>query len=86
MTGLDPRHALDSMARLKAYAGQGRLVIASLHDLTLAARYASRIVALKDGRIAGEGALTAALIAQVFDVNAQLLGQGATATVDFRGR
>jgi iron complex transport system ATP-binding protein len=83
VTGLDPRHALDSMARLQAYAGQGRLVIASLHDLTLAVRYASRIVALKDGRIAGEGRLTEAMIASVFDIGARLHGEGAIALVDF---
>ena len=61
ITGLDPRHAMDSMARLSAYAASGRLVIASLHDLTLAARHASRIVALRDGKVAGAGALPAIL-------------------------
>jgi iron complex transport system ATP-binding protein len=85
VTGLDPKHAIESMTRLSAYAASGRLVIASLHDLTLAARYASRIVALKDGRIAGEGGLTSALIRQVFDVEAELRGAGAVVTVDIQG-
>ena len=72
--GVDPR-------RLAAYAKSGKLVIASLHDLTLAARHASRIVALKNGRLAGEGVLTSGLIAQVFDVEAEIRGEGDFATV-----
>ena len=84
VTGLDPRHAIDSMVRLKAYAAAGRLVVASLHDLTLAARYASRIVALKHGRVAGEGPLTPALIHQLFDIESRVQGEGANVTVDFR--
>src|SRR5579872_2222037 len=51
VTGLDPAHAFAAMARLSAWAAGGRTVIASLHDLTLAARYASRILALKQGRV-----------------------------------
>ena len=82
VTGLDPRHAMDSMARLKAYAAGGKLVIASLHDLTLAARYAGRVVALKDGRLAGEGPLTAALIEEIFEVKAAIRGTGAAASID----
>ncbi len=81
VTGLDPRHALDCARRLAAYAAEGKLVIASLHDLTLAARFAHRIVALKGGRVAGEGALTSGLIGQVFDVEAHIYGAGADATV-----
>jgi iron complex transport system ATP-binding protein len=87
VTGLDPRHALDSMARLKAYAAEGRLVIASLHDLTLAARFADRLVALKEGRVAGEGPLpdilTPALIEEIFETESEVLGAGANVTVNF---
>ncbi len=81
VTGLDPRHAMDCVSRIAAYAAGGKLVIAALHDLTLAARHAHRIVALKDGLVAGEGALTAALIRQVFDVEAEIRGEGPYASV-----
>jgi iron complex transport system ATP-binding protein len=81
VTGLDPRHAMDCAARLAAYAAGGKLVIASLHDLTLAARHAHRVLALKGGKKAGEGALTSALIAKVFDVEAEIKGEGAFANV-----
>lgn len=83
VTGLDPVHAFSAMARLAAWAKSGRTVIASLHDLTLATRYAARIVALKEGRVAGEGALTPAMIRDVFGVEARMRGEGRSATVDF---
>jgi len=81
VTGLDTRHAMDCAARLAAYAAGGKLVIASLHDLTLAARHAHRVLALKGGKNVGEGALTSALIAKVFDVEAEIKGEGAFANV-----
>ena len=85
VTGLDPKHAMQSMAHLKAYAAKGRLVIASLHDLTLAARYATHIVALKQGKVAGEGPLTPALVRAVFDIESEVRGAGAQISVNFLG-
>ncbi len=86
IAGLDPRHALDTMARLHALAAEGRLVVAAIHDLTLAARYAARILALHQGRLVADGAteavLTPALLRQVFAVEATVSGAGETARVD----
>jgi iron complex transport system ATP-binding protein len=85
--GLDPKHALDTVGRLKGLAGQGRLVIASLHDLTLAARYSTHLMAMQDGRLVAFGptaeVLTAALLKQVFEVEACITGAGAAAFVDY---
>jgi iron complex transport system ATP-binding protein len=81
VTGLDPRHAMDCARRLADYAAGGKLVVAALHDLTLAARHAGRIVAIRDGRVAGEGQLTAALIGKLFDVEAEIRGEGVHASV-----
>jgi len=71
IAGLDPRHALDSMRRLRSFAQSGKLVVSSLHDLTLAGRYATRIVALREGRMEIEGppadVLTPPIIRAVFD-------------------
>ena len=75
--------ALAAMARLAAWAASGKTVIASLHDLTLAARYAGRILALRDGRMTGEGALTAAMVRDVFGVEARVRGEGRSMNVDF---
>jgi iron complex transport system ATP-binding protein len=83
VTGLDPAHAFAAMARLSTWAASGRTVIASLHDLTLAARYASSILALKEGRVAGAGGLTSALIRKVFGVESEVRGMGTNVTVDF---
>jgi iron complex transport system ATP-binding protein len=89
ISGLDPWHALDTVTRLKALAGEGRLVIAALHDLTLAARFATHLMALKQGRLAAFGptaqVLDAALIRSVFDVEARIAGEGAETLVDYRG-
>ena len=51
IAGLDPRHALDAMQRLARLAGQGMLVVAALHDLTLAARYSTHLLAMRGGRL-----------------------------------
>jgi iron complex transport system ATP-binding protein len=88
LTGLDPRHALDSVGRLRALADAGKLVIASMHDLTLTARHATHVAALKDGRLAAFGetgaVLTPRLLQTVFEVEARVTGQGAAALIDFR--
>jgi len=48
--GLDPAHALQLFEELRRLANEGRAVIAALHDLSLAARYATRVVLMKNGR------------------------------------
>ena len=87
IAGLDPRHALDTAHRLKELAKSGKLVIASIHDLTLAGRYASRIFALSNGRVQGDGAtattLTPALIRSAFDVEACVSGAPGGVYVDY---
>ena len=88
-TGLDARHALDVMARLKALGARGRLVIASVHDLTLAARYADRVVALSGGRVVADGptaqVLTSTLMAEVFGVRARVSQSPEGLRIDLAG-
>jgi iron complex transport system ATP-binding protein len=87
ISGLDPRHALDTVGHLKALALSGKLVIAAIHDLTLAARYATRILALDHGGLAADGqpadVLTPQLLRSVFDVEARVSDAGGGAFVDF---
>jgi iron complex transport system ATP-binding protein len=87
IAGLDPKHALDTARRLKLLAQGGKLVIASIHDLTLAGRYASRIFALSNGRVQGDGAtettLTPALIRSAFEVEACVSGTPGAVYVDY---
>ena len=87
IAGLDPKHALDTARRLQLLASGGKLVIASIHDLTLAGRYASRIFALSNGRVAGDGptavTLTPALIRSAFEVEACVSGTPGSVYVDY---
>ena len=87
LAGLDPRHALDGARRLRALAADGKLVIASVHDLTLAARFSTRILALRDGRAVADGptqaAMTPELLRAVFQIEARVVGDGEAAFVDF---
>lgn len=59
--GLDPDARLLVMERLRARASGERAVLVSLHDLGLAARFADRVVVMRQGRIAAEGAPMQAL-------------------------
>ncbi|QBQ48108.1 ABC transporter ATP-binding protein [Brevundimonas naejangsanensis] len=61
IAGLDPDAQLLVLERLRARADAGRGVLVSLHDLSLAARFADRVVVLDQGRTAAEGAPTEAL-------------------------
>lgn len=88
LAGLDPRHALDTVARLRALAvEQGRLVIAAVHELTLALRHATRVWALSGGRLRADGppatTLDETLLRQLFEVRARVRGEGGSAWVDF---
>lgn len=74
-SGLDPAHQMTMMAALRRLAGgRRRAVLVSLHDLTLAARWCDRIVMLKDGSVAAEGApaetMTAETLRTVFGITA----------------
>ncbi|MGZ9810170.1 ATP-binding cassette domain-containing protein [Pseudoroseicyclus sp. H15] len=74
LSALDPRHARDIMDRLHELSRPGkrsRSVLIVLHDLGIAARYADRIVALKDGRLVTSGprllAFTGRMLSDVFE-------------------
>jgi iron complex transport system ATP-binding protein len=77
-TFLDIAHqveVLDLLTDLTRH--QGRTIVAVLHDLNLACRYADNLVAMKDGRIVAEGAprdiVTPELVAQVFGLTARIV-------------
>lgn len=74
VAGLDPAAQIRVMQVFARVAAQGRCVIASLHDLGLAARHCSRLVLLSGGRIAADGApaqvLTPENLARVFSITA----------------
>ena len=68
---LDPGHQLATLGLLRELAARRQLAVcAVLHDLNLASAFASRIVAMADGRIVREGTplqvLDAQLVEEVF--------------------
>lgn len=84
-SGLDPGHRLQVMESLRDMAHGGRLVIAVLHDLTLASRFCDRLILLQEGRVAADGApqavLTPERLEQVYGVSAVTVEQDAVAAV-----
>jgi iron complex transport system ATP-binding protein len=69
---LDPQWQLRLMDWLKRLAARGQVIVAAMHDLDLAGRYADRLVLMENGRIAAEGdpaeLLSGGEIARVFGV------------------
>lgn len=74
LAALDPGHQLQVMELLAAQAHAGALVIAVLHDLTMAARYCDRLLLIDQGRLVADGdadaVLTEALLERVYGVRA----------------
>ncbi|KPL55368.1 ABC transporter [Prosthecomicrobium hirschii] len=74
--GLDPAHQIALMTVFRRLAGAGRTVLASLHDLNLAARWCDRVIVLAGGRIVATGApeavLDARLLASVYGIEAHV--------------
>ncbi|WP_328679495.1 ABC transporter ATP-binding protein [Streptomyces sp. NBC_00322] len=77
-TFLDIQHqleVLDLCAEL--HETQGRTLVAVLHDLNQAARYATHLIALREGTVVAEGTpadvVTAELVEQVFGVKSQVI-------------
>jgi iron complex transport system ATP-binding protein len=74
IAALDPAHQLGVLALLGRIAATGATVLVVLHDLTLAARFASRVIVLDGGCIVADGAprkvLDEPLLGRVFGVHA----------------
>ncbi|WP_433834024.1 ABC transporter ATP-binding protein [Actinoplanes sp. CA-015351] len=84
-TYLDIAHqieVLDLCAEL--HETQGRTLVAVLHDLNHAARYATHLIAMRDGKVAKSGpageVLTAALVEDVFGLPCRVIDDPETGT------
>jgi iron complex transport system ATP-binding protein len=55
VAGLDPAHALDVMAVLRARSRDGAGVVVVVHDLTLAARHCDRLLLIAEGQVLATG-------------------------------
>ncbi|MER5827011.1 ABC transporter ATP-binding protein [Streptomyces mirabilis] len=84
-TYLDIQHQIDVLDLCaELHEEQGRTLVAVLHDLNHAARYATHLVALREGRVVAEGApndiVTAELVEEVFGLRCQVIDDPETGT------
>lgn len=75
-SALDLRHQFQVMDLIGAYVENGGGALVILHDVALAARYASRLIWMKEGKIVADGSpqdtLSADLIADIYRVKAHI--------------
>ena len=76
-TYLDLNHQLEVLRLAQRLHRDGVTVVAVLHDLHLAFRYATHLVFMKDGEVVAQGAprdvVTAELIERVFSVPCRII-------------
>ncbi|MBW0284316.1 iron-dicitrate transporter ATP-binding subunit [Rhodococcus sp. FH8] len=76
-TFLDIAHQIEVLDLCSQLHQSGRTLVAVLHDLNLAARYATHVVAMRSGKIVMQGSasdvLTPELLREVFDLEALVL-------------
>lgn len=76
LNNLDLAHARQVMSIARDEARAGRAVVVVLHDLTIAARYADRVIAMKRGEIALDGlpeeVLTSEKLSALYDTEVEV--------------
>ena len=76
IAGLDPAAQISTLQVFADLAREGRAVLTSLHDLSLAARYCTRLILLHEGRKHADGppadVLTPDILAEVFHLRARV--------------
>ncbi|MDZ5079001.1 ABC transporter ATP-binding protein [Nesterenkonia sp. HG001] len=76
-TFLDIAHQIELMELFTDLHLQGRTLVAVLHDLNQAARYATHLIAMKDGQVVATGepeaVMTEALVEEVFGLRCRVL-------------
>ncbi|MET0468523.1 MAG: ABC transporter ATP-binding protein [Aeromicrobium sp.] len=83
-TFLDIAHQVEVLNLCRRLQGDGVTVVAVLHDLNLAFRYAGHLIVMKDGEIVAQGVpsqiVTAELIGTVFDLPCRIIDDPETGT------
>lgn len=81
-TYLDIAHQIDVLDLCTELHREGRTLVAVLHDLNQAARYASHLIAMKSGRIVAQGppaeVVTTDFVHEVFGVPARIVADPET--------
>jgi iron complex transport system ATP-binding protein len=83
-TYLDITHQVEVLDLCADLHEQGRTMVAVLHDLNLATRYATHLIAMRDGRIVAEGnpseIVTAAMVEETFGLRCRVIPDPETGT------
>ncbi|KMO96314.1 ABC transporter [Streptomyces roseus] len=84
-TYLDIQHQIDVLDLCAdLHEEQGRTLVAVLHDLNHAARYATHLIAMRGGQVVAQGppaeVVTAELVEEVFGLRCQIIGDPETGT------
>ncbi|WP_433325900.1 ABC transporter ATP-binding protein [Spirillospora sp. CA-294931] len=83
-TFLDLAHQIEILDLCARLHEEGRTIVAVLHDLNHAARYATHLIAMRDGRIVAEGdpsaVVTAELVEEVFRLPCRVIDDPETGT------
>jgi len=83
-TFLDIAHQFELLDLLRTLNGEGKTVIAVLHDLNQAARYADHLVLMKEGQVVATGSpaelMTADRIREVFGIDSVVIPDPVTGT------
>lgn len=76
LAALDPLHQWQVMGLLKAYVARGNGALVVIHDLSLAYRFADRLVWMQNGRIVADGpprdTMTPARLTEIYGVEAHI--------------
>ena len=85
VAALDPRHQFSTMDIVRQFVDDGGGALVVLHDIALAARYATRMVWMKESRIVADGppeeTLTSERLAEIYGVRSRIDGR----TVEIEG-
>lgn len=83
-TFLDIAHQIELLELFRRLHHEGRTLVAVLHDLNHAARYATHIIAMKDGQVVAEGPpkqiVTAEMVREVFGLDCLVIADPVTAS------
>lgn len=80
VSNLDVKHQMELMQTFKRLQGQGRTVLAVLHDMNLAASFCTELILMKQGKVFAAGkprdVLTKENLRQVYEVEFTFLERG----------
>jgi len=82
VAALDPQHQFRILDLIRRFVDDGGSALVILHDISLAARYADRLLWMKDGKLRADGVphetLTETRLADIYGIKAKIKGAEVT--------